>query len=263
VAKIKTSPTLLNDPKAYIDGRARRALDTRQRLLDAMADLILEGVFPTGEMVAGRAGITARAMFLHFDDMASLFEAVYARMTAQVVKRRPQVPAGATFEERLRLFVVMRGQFAEHFANFSRTAAVMFHDAPRIQEMLAANRRIIRDAVLEFFGPELAPLDRAQALVFADTLMAATTWESWTILRKAFGHSVEVAEAAFANVVRGLLIVLACAHAEPTSPMSRGSFAGERSAAPARILPLRRPQFGEPARGTGPGFVGWSRLAPA
>jgi TetR/AcrR family transcriptional regulator, regulator of autoinduction and epiphytic fitness len=207
VAKIKTSPAILNDPKAHIDGRARRALDTRQRLVDAMAGLVLEGVFPTGEMVAGRAGVTTRAMFLHFDDMASLFGEVYARMTAKVVTRRVSVPAGASFNERLRLFVVMRGQFAEHFSHFSRTAVVIFHDSPRIQALVDANRRTIRDAVGEFFGLEMASLAPDVALTFADTLMAVTTWESWVILRKAFGHSVETSEAAFERVVRGLLTV--------------------------------------------------------
>ena len=233
MAKIKTSPTLLANPNAFIDGRARRALATRQRLIDAMAALVLEGVFPTGDMVSSRAGVTTRSMFLHFDDMASLFEEVYARMTAQVVTRRVAVPAGACFEDRLRLFVVMRGQFAEHFSNFSRTATVMFYDSPRIQEMLAANRRTIRDAVAEFFGPELAGLAPDVARTFAETLIAATTWESWSMLRKAFGHSVEAAEASFEKVVRGLLMVAAAPSVGGSRP---DSMAGDL----LRILPFRR-----------------------
>jgi len=257
VAKIKTSPALLDDPKAYIDGRARRALETRQRLIDAMAGLVLEGVFPTGDMVSSRAGVTTRAMFLHFDDMASLFEEVYARMTAQVVTRRVRVPASATFEERLRLFVVMRGQFAEHFSNFSRTAAVMFHDSPRIQEMLAANRRTIRDAVFEFFGPELAGLGRGQAQILADTLIAATTWESWCILRKSFGHPIERAEAGFETVVRGLLTV-AAAPAVEAPKLGMTAFPDDDLRSPAQVLTFRRRADDEPLRAAAHG--GWSGI---
>lgn len=258
VAKIKTSPAILNDPNAFIDGRARRALATRQRLLDAMAALILAGRFPTGDMVARQAGVTTRTMFLHFDDMASLFEEVYGLITAQVVARQPGVDEGTSFEQRLHRYVVMRGQLAEHFGHFSRIAAVMFHHVPRIQALLAANRRTLRDTTRAFFAPEFAGLGRDEALAMAGMLVAATTWESWIILRETFCHSIEGAERAFENVVRGLLTVAAA----PSVTSAHAAAMPHPDPAHhdrARVLPFRRREEAMPERGLAT-RLGWSGI---
>jgi len=101
----------------------------------------------------------------------------------------------------------VRGQIAEHFGNFSRTAMVMFHYSPRIQDMIAITRRTMRETVTTFFGGELAGLAEEDARRLGESIVATTTWETWFILRHDFGYSVEAAEQAFATTVRGLLLV--------------------------------------------------------
>lgn len=60
------------------DGRRRRGSRSRQRIVDALLDLIKEGsISPSAEAVAKRAKVGLRTVFRHFDDM----EALYAEMS--------------------------------------------------------------------------------------------------------------------------------------------------------------------------------------
>ncbi|MFM8818949.1 MAG: TetR/AcrR family transcriptional regulator, partial [Phenylobacterium sp.] len=55
------------------DGRRRRGLDSRDRIIAAMLDLAREGeVAPGAERVAARAEVGLRTVFRHFRDMDSL-----------------------------------------------------------------------------------------------------------------------------------------------------------------------------------------------
>ena len=203
--RIKTSPSVADADR---DGRARRALATRQRIIDSMAALIREGIVaPTCEQVAAGAGISPRSVFLHFDDLQTLFEEVYGTLTEAVMHRRAVIPATVPLETRLRMYASVRGQIGEHFGNFSRTAMVMFHHSPRIQEMIALARRTMRETVTTYFGAELAGLAEEDAQRLTESIVATTTWETWSILRRDFDYPVEAAEEAFAATVRGLLLV--------------------------------------------------------
>ena len=52
------------------DGRVLRGARTRERIVDAVFELVSEGtVRPTAEEVASRAGVGIRTVFRHFDDM--------------------------------------------------------------------------------------------------------------------------------------------------------------------------------------------------
>ena len=57
-----------------LDGRAARALRTRNRVVDALLDLVDEGdLRPSAADVARRAGVSLRSVFQHFDDLETLF----------------------------------------------------------------------------------------------------------------------------------------------------------------------------------------------
>ena len=55
------------------DGRHERTERTRQRILDATRDLILNGSLrPTTTEIAQNAGVTTRTLFRHFSDAETL-----------------------------------------------------------------------------------------------------------------------------------------------------------------------------------------------
>ncbi|MEQ8990342.1 MAG: TetR family transcriptional regulator, partial [Pseudomonadales bacterium] len=70
---------------ATADGRHRRSQESRQRIIDAILELVTEGVLePTAEQVSDRAGLAMRTVFRHFKDMDSLYREISRRMYARV-----------------------------------------------------------------------------------------------------------------------------------------------------------------------------------
>ena len=57
-----------------VDGRRRRSLDSRARIVAAMLELVrLGNASPNAVEVAARAGVGLRSVFRHFKDMESLY----------------------------------------------------------------------------------------------------------------------------------------------------------------------------------------------
>jgi len=71
-----TAPTASTDDlNLKPDGRLLRSERSRHLIVEAMIELIDEGVLtPTAQQVAKRANVGIRSVFRHFDDMDSIFE---------------------------------------------------------------------------------------------------------------------------------------------------------------------------------------------
>ena len=67
----------MQDSAAPVDGRAARAARTRDAIVEATVALVEAGdVRPTAPRIAGRAGVSVRSVFQHFDDLSALYTAV-------------------------------------------------------------------------------------------------------------------------------------------------------------------------------------------
>jgi AcrR family transcriptional regulator len=56
------------------DGRRQRSERSKQAIIEAMLDMIGEGILiPTAQQVSERAGVGIRSVFRHFEDMESIF----------------------------------------------------------------------------------------------------------------------------------------------------------------------------------------------
>lgn len=63
------------------DGRRKRSLASRERIIEALIALIDEDMLPpSAENIAARAGVGLRSVFRHFGDMDSLYTAVMDRI---------------------------------------------------------------------------------------------------------------------------------------------------------------------------------------
>lgn len=75
------SDTQLASKIGAADGRVQRSKRSRQLIIDAMLDLINEGVLiPTAQQVADRANIAIRTVFRHFSEMEQLYNEINARI---------------------------------------------------------------------------------------------------------------------------------------------------------------------------------------
>ena len=196
---VSTAP----DPPDEPDGRRRRSLDSRARIVAAMLELTKEGeIAPSAEQVAARAGVGLRTVFRHFDDMESLYSEMSAAIEAELeaVVQRPFV--GATWRERLSELIERRTFAFEKITPFKNAADVHRHDSEFLagaHERLVAALRVILRGVL--------PTEMARDALKFEALDMMMSFEAWRRLRADQGLSVrrarEVLAAAVMRVAAG------------------------------------------------------------
>ena len=189
------------------DGRFRRSAATREKIIAATISLIREGqVAPTSEMIALRAGVSARSIFFRFKDTADLYLTVIDHVIAEFLPKLPPMPTFGPSALRLRLFVDRRARSGEEFRHFWRTGLVLFSDHPAITARGDMVRMITRTRIATAFEPELAALapERRESLI--DAIATACDWEVWDMMRRYLGRSIDEAKATLFTLVSGALL---------------------------------------------------------
>lgn len=78
----------MNDtsPPRHPDGRKQRSERSRQAIVDAMLEIIMSGKMePSAAEIAEKAGVSARTVFRHFEEMDSLYSEMTERMEAEIL----------------------------------------------------------------------------------------------------------------------------------------------------------------------------------
>ncbi|GGB64540.1 TetR/AcrR family transcriptional regulator [Blastomonas aquatica] len=76
----------MSHPTRHPDGRKQRSERSRLAIVDAMLDIIMGGKMePSAADIAERAGVSARTVFRHFEEMDSLYSEMTERMEAQIM----------------------------------------------------------------------------------------------------------------------------------------------------------------------------------
>lgn len=199
-------PTRSRDA-AETDGRVRRSVRSRERILDALTELIAEGdLQPTGQRVAARAGIGLRTVYRHFEDMETLYRELNERVTKRYV---PAVedPPGGSLDERIAAMVRFRVKTFERIAPYFRSGATLRWRSRFLTENHAAMVRSLRDDLHRAL-PELARASEGRR----EAIELVTSFEAWDRLRTDQKLGRERAQGIVEQTVRDLL------HAEAGGP---------------------------------------------
>ncbi|MFI4975376.1 MAG: TetR/AcrR family transcriptional regulator [Caulobacterales bacterium] len=165
------------------DGRRRRSVDSRARIVAAMLELVHAGeVAPGAEQVAVLAQVGLRTVFRHFKDMDSLYGEMAAVMVAELeeVARRPF--RGSTWRDRVVELVERRAGAFEKIAPFKRAADVHRHHS----RLLQANHDRLVTTAREILKRELPP-EVARDPVKLELLDLLLSYEAWSRLRREQG----------------------------------------------------------------------------
>jgi TetR/AcrR family transcriptional regulator of autoinduction and epiphytic fitness len=192
------------------DGRAARALRTREAIVDACIAMVEEGdLRPTAPRLAERAGVSVRSVFQHFDDLPSLHiavtERIAERMSALLVPPDTSVP----LDQRIERFVEHRAALLEAATPFRRAAQVHGPFSPEIRAAITQAAAYLHREVEATFAPELDeldagdPSDRSQLL---EALAAAASWPCWDVLRTEHEVPADEARAVMVRTLRALLL---------------------------------------------------------
>jgi AcrR family transcriptional regulator len=205
---------LRSDPPG--DGRAARACRTNDLIVGAFLEMLERDghLRPTASQVAGRAGVSRRALYVHFETVEGLIAVALERRSTEICAGWPDLPDHRTLAARVSWFCQHWSRLAEILVPLRRAAAVHEPFSPQIAAVVGQTRQWVRDAVELTFLPELATRPAAEHASLALALHHAASLGAWDELRI---QGVEIDEA---RTTMGLLITALLADGDPTPPDS-------------------------------------------
>jgi TetR/AcrR family transcriptional regulator, regulator of autoinduction and epiphytic fitness len=193
-------------PAVPADGRAARAVRTREAIVDACIALVEEGdLRPTAPRIADRAGVSVRSVFQHFADLPSLHIAVTERIAERMAALVVPIDAALPLDDRVARFVEQRANLLEVMTPFRVAANVHGPFAPEIRRAVHAGSAFLRAEVEQVFAPELARVPASVRTDVADALATASSWATWDTLRTEWDDDPDRARAVLARLVRAVL----------------------------------------------------------
>ncbi len=183
------------------DGRRRRSVDSRSRLVGAMLELVAEGhPSPGAEQVAARAGIGLRSVFRHFKDMDSLYDELSA-IIAERLDAMARMPLQATaWRGQMHEILARRIAAFEALAPFLHAGQLHRHRSPSLR---ADHARFVGD--LRVLLARVLPGGRADDKVLVEALVLLLSFEAWRRLRDEQGLGADAAEAVLARALESLI----------------------------------------------------------
>jgi AcrR family transcriptional regulator len=186
-------PTVLESkaPPQEVDGRNQRRLNSFERAVDALLDLIECGnPAPTAEEIAEHSGISVRTVFRLTEDIESLHAAAVTRQMERTARLYVILPSGGPLATRVRALVKNRCAVFEAIAPVRRVGVRLMEGSPQIAEGLRQHHLMLREQVESVFTLELTEMPRARREVALDALDVASSFETWEQLRRIKSLSV-------------------------------------------------------------------------
>lgn len=197
----------MRERKHNSDGRVARGERTREAIVDAHTALLREGVLvPTGQMLADRAGVSLRTVWLNFKDLEGLLTATTAHWMSVDTELRVPIDTALPLTERIAAYCRQRANRLDTLAPAARSAAL---GEPFSVALQASRRKHVRRGVADLeqaFGPELAAAGPGREVMLTG-LFVATSWTAWALLRDDLGMDVEASTAVMVHTVTALLPV--------------------------------------------------------
>lgn len=184
------------------DGRRRRSERSRQKIVDAMLDLVRAGdMHPSAAKVAESAGISLRSVFRHFEDMESLYREMTALIESEVMPIFMEPFTANDWRGRLRELVGRRATICEIVMPIKVAAGVRRFQSDYLMEDYQ------RFLMMERSGLESILPDRiiADKILFSSIQMV-TGFQAWRRMRQDQELSVKDAEAVMLATVERLVV---------------------------------------------------------
>jgi len=187
-----------------IDGRVQRSERSRAAMVQALIDLVGEGVLqPTAQQVAKRAKVGIRTVFRHFSDMDSLLAEINERVRRQALPMLREPLPGGSREERARGLVAQRVRFFEQIAPYKRSGNLQRNRSQFLAGQHATFVRTLRANLLGWL-PEL----RRGPPELLEALDASVSFDIWDRMRGDQRLGRERAAATLERIVLALLSTL-------------------------------------------------------
>jgi AcrR family transcriptional regulator len=181
-----------------VDGRVTRGHRNREAIIDALLACYEAGSLrPSVHEVAARAGVSARSVHNHFEDVEALRAEVARRQWDHFFQRALTQRLEGSRARRIATLVDSRAELYEAVTPVRRAALLSAHDSPTIAANLQRVDRRLRRQLEAVFptvdGDTLEALD------------ATLSWDTWNRLRAAQGCAPARAKRVLTHMVTALL----------------------------------------------------------
>lgn len=198
----------LRDTSAFdvTDGRVANRLRNRDRVIEAVIELVSEGRNATVDEIVERSGVARRSIFRHFGDLADLMFAAYRRVLADLAPIAILEDLGVgSQDQRIEAYVDGRLRLLPHMHPFRIAARARLADVEGVRTIVTVSNEMVRAQVASQFAAELADRPRRDAELLADSIFAMTSFESYDLLVHQLGRSVDDVRAMWMHATRVLL----------------------------------------------------------
>lgn len=201
------SPSRHAEPEPERDGRVLRAARTRQLVVEAFLDLLVDGEpQPTAQQVADRSGVSMRSIFRLFDDVEALHGAAISTQIGRVADLIIRIGPDGPLEVRVRAVVDSRAKLFEAISPVRRMAVRLAPKSQTIGADLDMANEFFRAQVAEVFDNELSVLAVEGRRDVLEALDLATSWEIWERLRGIQGMPERRARRIVADLIHRVLV---------------------------------------------------------
>ncbi len=199
---------LTNDAYVPVDDRAgmivqakpispARSHRTIEHIVHALIDLLERDgeLRPTAHQVARRAGVSRRALYLHFDSLEDLFATAAERRASEAFAAWEPPASDTPVQERIDWFVRQWAVLLEALLPLRRAAALHEPFSNQVSATLERTRQWAREAVERTFVNELSAVPDDQRENLATALLHATSSSAWDDLRRQGADVTQTREA--------------------------------------------------------------------
>ncbi|HEV7762715.1 MAG TPA: TetR/AcrR family transcriptional regulator [Acidimicrobiales bacterium] len=196
----------LPTPEPPTDGRVARSYRTNELLVQAVLEILERDghLRPTASQVARRAGVSRRALYVHFETIEELIATAIERRAVEVCTEWEPPPLDAPLVRRVDGFCRQWSRLSEALVPLRRATAVHEPFSPQVGSVRQHTRQWARAVVEQAFEPELDPLPEREREALTRALHHATSWSAWDELRVQ-GADVEAACEAMRRLIAALL----------------------------------------------------------
>ncbi|MEQ9519403.1 MAG: TetR/AcrR family transcriptional regulator [Parvibaculum sp.] len=169
----------------HVDGRLNRSTRTRAAIVQALVELISQGVLiPTSEEVAEHAKVGLRTVFRHFEDMETLYKEVDRSITRMVQQDFDLMPVNAPLEERITLLIDRRLALYDRINPYVASTLARKWRSPFLERTYKGFAEVQRTYLIDML-PEIASLEQP----LQKMLDQLCSFDVWNRMRNTQGHS--------------------------------------------------------------------------
>ena len=187
-----------------IDGRRAHGQRTRLKVIEALLELVSEGVVrPTAQEIAGRAGVALRTVYHHFEDVEALRRLALDLDMQRHFEILTPIDTNLPLDERIvRLAQQCRDLF-EAVTPIRRATLFDQHSSPDMAKGVTNATRARSEHVGRVFAPEFARFGEEERAI-VDTVNLITSWVSWEYVRTMLHRSASEAEETLVGALQAL-----------------------------------------------------------